>query len=502
MRGDNGNQGLDSGNVLIAVLFVVIVLGALVAALNRSALGSHHATLRNEIETKLLYIAETGIHYHSVMLDADPMAPVKDDLAYTADAVGSEYVGQATQLGKVEGIARPFVVRVQYLADDEPVMFANRADPQEPWDRIKVTSTATLGDAERVVVAWFSLEVGAAFSAAVISDAIATGNSGLRPKNQARTGDVVLAGRGRSQQHYLYGGVRANGAIRYYRDHQETGELTTELADVHFGGFGGSLEPSLSGTTVEIPDLTAPGGDDQLFDLQRMVLAAERGSGQVFQSLGDFCAACCTANEAGAALEGIIVVQVDSAAEGTNPVIAERGGLAIPGGIHVRGTLLFRFSNGTDPSYKVSIDVPLAINAADLTGLDPTDETTFRSGYPSRWADPDKAPWQADLRPQFSSYAATDDFPALVFNNGVLAIQAAANVCGVVYGPSFIEIQNRHGKRQYFNGAIIGGAGVLIEGHPTAGETLLRYDANAVRNLVTQGGKGLSLTRVGFAIAR
>jgi hypothetical protein len=63
----------------------------------------------------------------------------------------------------------------------------------------------------------------------------------------------------------------------------------------------------------------------------------------------------------------------------------------------------------------------------------------------------------------------------------------AVNVCGVVYGPSFIEIENKSQELQYFCGSVIGGAGVYLEGRDNSSKyhQVFVYDPNAVDSLAT-----------------
>ena len=60
---------------------------------------------------------------------------------------------------------------------------------------------------------------------------------------------------------------------------------------------------------------------------------------------------------------------------------------------------MFRFSDGTNPSYKVFIKVPLNVNAGDISGLNPADQSTYTTGYPPVFSDPAKAPWVPDISP-------------------------------------------------------------------------------------------------------
>ncbi len=205
------------------------------------------------------------------------------------------------------------------------------------------------------------------------------------------------------------------------------------------------------------------------------------------------------ANAAGQPLEGITVLSLDPAVEGNSPKIvkepsAKSGKHFLPGGINIRGTLLFNFAPGTNPDYKVFLITDVNINPADLSGLVLADPSTYTSGYDLPWNDDTKKPSAVDISGAgFSNFTASDDLPALMFNTGVVDQHGASNICGLIYGPSFIEIENKEGQLQYFNGAILGGAGIFIEGDKSSGNTVIKFDPTTIDLLATQGGKGQGL---------
>ena len=61
------------------------------------------------------------------------------------------------------------------------------------------------------------------------------------------------------------------------------------------------------------------------------------------------------------------------------------------------GTLIVRFVDGTDPLHKIQIHGECNINAADLSGVDPTDETTFTTGFPGTYLDASKKPSAVEM---------------------------------------------------------------------------------------------------------
>jgi len=69
-------------------------------------------------------------------------------------------------------------------------------------------------------------------------------------------------------------------------------------------------------------------------------------------------------------------------------------------------------------------------------------------------------------------------------------IHGPANVCGVMYTPSYSEIENKsNGQTQYFKGVIIVGQGIYLE-NTMAATTVVSYDSKALDNLATTMSKG------------
>ena len=139
-------------------------------------------------------------------------------------------------------------------------------------------------------------------------------------------------------------------------------------------------------TSAEIPDYTADGASDQLFDCNRF-LAAANACGMHFASLGNFVA---TAAD-GTVLEGVIAVDISK----TDPTTLSTTNL--PLGINVRGTLLFNLGAGFTASDKLVIATPLYINAANLSGVSLNLPTTYTSNYPPTFANPARRPSNRNL---------------------------------------------------------------------------------------------------------
>ena len=87
-----------------------------------------------------------------------------------------------------------------------------------------------------------------------------------------------------------------------------------------------------------------------------------------------------------------------------------------------------------------------------------------------------------------------------MFNNAIVDIHGGANISGLVYGPSFIEIENKEGSLQYFNGAILGGGGVLLQGDSGSGDIIVKFDASTINRLATDDAKGQGLRVIAEAL--
>lgn len=205
------------------------------------------------------------------------------------------------------------------------------------------------------------------------------------------------------------------------------------------------------------------------------------------------------------------------------------------GKIHIKGTIVFRFASNITPNTKIKIQSALLINPATFpsypsnygdeelaaTGnareaekialrdslIPPTDPLFFNytgdapSGYPDTQAkrelfyeqshavpgipktvfpsevdiqiyrNPNGAP--EDTFRNFGEGTLLPDYPAMMFNQSVIDIHSTANVCGVVFGPSFGEIENKgetafgntNPLYQYFVGAILIGNGLKIKNY-------------------------------------
>ena len=480
----------EGGSVMVAVLVVIMIVGGLSGTMLMQAMGGQRSTSRMVEASKLLFVAEAGLDYNYVKMSQDPVYAVTN-LVFQLDGTDQSYVSPSLTLD-AGATKQSFQYRIQYLQAETPVVFADRSDPIEPFNEMKVTCTATGPSATRVVASWYSFAAGKAIPGAIVSDMTPTGSSGSG-NGLARQGHIVFDEEaGEYGKFHVFGDMLANGSM-----YDETTTLTDGNVGSLLDAHDGELLKDLEGTEDELPDFTDPGGNDQLFDFDRYRAAAAAGAGQIFTSLNDFQVAMENANSVGDSLEGITIVEVDPAVEGSDPEIESWE----VSEINITGTLVFLFADGTPTNYELDIRTMLNINAADLTGWNRTIESTYTTGYPGTYDDPMKKPSARDIMPAFKNFTTADDYPALMINNGTLDIEQRANVCGAIYAPTYLEIDGYNSSSciQYFNGAIYVGGGICVEGEEDAVQAF-RYDPNCVNRLQTKNGKGESLVRTGYAI--
>lgn len=479
----------ESGSVLITTLIAVMLVGGVAAMMLHRSHREQQATQLRLQRAQALVAAETGLQYNYPLLAADPVYAVKNTTGFAWDATTQQYVGApATLTATAGGKAHTFQYGLQYRNGNTPVQFATRSSPTESYDRIRVTCTSGTGLARRTVVATYAFQMGQQFQGGIISDMNPTGTGS--GKSGAQKGNITFDGG--PNQHYVFGDIRANGDIRY-----ENTSLTDQNASANFTVFHGKIEKNLRLTADPIPDFTSLGGPDQLFDFAQFEAAANAGAGQVYTTLAAFRTAMNAANAQGKTLEGITVLKIDPAVEGNGPKLTTSN---LAGGINITGTLVFRFKSGTAADYKVFIETPLNINKANLTGWNKSVESTYTSGYPGTYTNPAKKPSAVNIAPTYKNFAPDADLPALMFNNGIVDIHDAANICGVIYGPSFIEIEMKDSNKvQYINGSIFGGGGIYFQGKSGSTQAI-RYDPNTVDKLTTMQNKAQVLTRIGYSV--
>jgi hypothetical protein len=332
--------------------------------------------------------------------------------------------------------------------------------------KVKCIAQATVG--QTIQSSEINLETIFGVAAAIISTAkgdLTTGTS----KTDAQNGNVVVVGSSKGLVK-VDGGIDANGTVN------------TNVCTVD------SVQGNLYASAGQIPDYTSPGSSKQLFDFNRYIAVAD-ACGNHYTNFATFVAVA-KVSTAAAPLQGIVVADFN---------YAEKSKISLdpttfPNGIWVQGTLVFNYVGGWSPSDKIINTADMYINWADLSKMNPNDPTTYPSGYPPTYTNPAKNPINVNITGKgFQNFTAADDLPAYMYNNAILDMHGNFNVCGAVYSPCYMEIENKQaGQIQYIKGAIIGGGGIYID-NLLAATNVISYDAKAVRNLATSANNAKSV---------
>jgi hypothetical protein len=491
-------NGSQSGFAMVGLMVILIAVGGLATVLiTRSTRGSNAGMAASEL-SRLVFVAEAGINYNFVRLDADPMYPVKATLEFTWNNTTKEFEsGPLTLQTEAAGLQNSFRLFIQYTDGGVPVAFADRANPVETVTELRVRSSAGSSRAARTVTAWYQFS-GYRIGGAIVSDMIPTGPVDYaEDKSNGQLGHVALADRigGRTQFH-VFGDILSNGDVIFNDVTDGVVSITEANALTYLAAWGGSMTTKLAGTDEEIPDFTTLGSAQQLFDFDRFEAAALAGAGAVYANVLAFEQAMAPANALGKPLEGITVIHIDLADSANNPDFSVT--------VNITGTLIVRFADGTNPLDKVQMLSDCNINKADLSSVVPTNVTTYTSGFPGAYLDSSKRPSAVDISPTYPNFTSSEDVPAMMYNNAILDIHGNANICGVVYAASFLELENKISGIHYLNGAIFSGGGMFIDGGDILGsKTMIRFDPNTVDRLQTLGSGGkASLVRKGYAVSR
>jgi hypothetical protein len=262
----------------------------------------------------------------------------------------------------------------------------------------------------------------------------------------------------------------------------------------------GSVSGTNYNTSNEIPDYTAQGTANTLFDFNRYIAIADLTTNKFnpngnnhFTNLATFF----TANNrvssptnaiaASRFLEGVVVVDIG----GKDANLSNLDPTHLGYGVNVKGTLFFNFDSSFGPGDKIINTATMNINPADMTGFVATNSATYPSGYPPVYYDNSKNPTNINLTPKnFANVTPDEDLPALLYSIGILDIHGNANVSGVMYTPSFCEIENKADNQiQYFKGSIIMGLGIYFE-NTHKSSSVISFDSRTLDSLATIGGAG------------
>ena len=346
-----------------------------------------------------------------------------------------------------------------------------------------VIGQATVGRVTQTAVTHVQMVYG--YGAAILSDHPGTTKTGV-DKSTAQGGNVCING-DKNGPTLIDGGsgwaILANGRANV--DLLYAKVATNAISMTNYN------------TANEIPDYTAIGSSDQLFDFNRFIAVADLtpngpspSKNNHFTNMPSFIAAQKNYSRTNP-MEGVVVISL------TSKLMVDIDQNDFPNGINIRGTLVMDYGADVGEWDKMINTATMNINPADLTGLNPTNPATYKSGLPVVYTDPTKDPVNIDISSKgFANFMPGDDMPALMYSNGILDIHGNCNISGVVYTSSFVEIENKADYQlQYFRGSIIGGNGIYIE-NTKKSATVVSYDPNCLDLLATSAGKGKKVAAI------
>lgn len=469
----------ETASILVYFIFVLVIVSAIasVSAFTVNAVSLAHRRTDMIGATQL---AEGGAASACTELEKAytnsvyPFASALGTGGYTLNTS----LGAGVQKVYERTITTPFTVGTVKAQ----IWYTNATTPTQA----KVVCIATVGKVTQTAAVRLMMRYG--FAAAIMSDAPGTTSTGIS-KTVAKQGNVVVDGN-KVGTTIVDGGegwaVLANGRVN----------IDTQYATVP----ASSVSMTNYNTANQIPDYTVEGSTNQLFDFARFIAVADltpngpsKSNNNHFSSLPEFKASLWT-NSSANPYYGVVVVDVK------NADISEITTGIARNGINVYGTLVFNFAADVAGSAYLKNSANVNINPANLSGLNATNPATFTTGYPPTYPGDKsvltsaaaKNPVNIDISSRgFDNFNAADDLPAMMYSIGVFDIHGNANICGVMYTPSFVEIENKlNNQIQYFKGSIIGGNGVLLENKDMKSKSIVSYDASALDLLATKGSKG------------
>ncbi len=352
----------------------------------------------------------------------------------------------------------------------------------------KITGTASVGDVTQT--ATVNVRMAWGYPAAIVSVNDGTTDT-KNDKADGQGGNVAIDGANLGPI-IIDGGsglaVMANGRINYDTNYLNISPDSYSMTN--------------QGTANEIPDYTAQGTSNTLFQLDRYMAVADlmtngynpTTKNNHFTNLSSFITAAKQyTNAFTKAMEGVVVVDVKI----TDLDLANLTPTTLPNGINIKGTLLLNFTGtGWDPvSEKIMVTAAINVNAANLSKLVPTDPSTYASGYPPVYTTASRNPTNINITSKgFENFKASDDMPAVIYSTGCLDIHGNCNISGVLYTPCYVEMENlKDGQIQYIKGMVIMGSGMYYK-NTKAATNIISYDTASVDSLATFGNSGKQVT--------
>lgn len=368
------------------------------------------------------------------------------------------------------------------------IYLTNASSPQDA----KITGTATvLGVTQSATV---HVKISWAFPAAIISVNPGTTETGVT-KAVAQDGNVVING-DKTGPIVVDGGTAGKAVLANGRVNWNTNYVNPPSSAYSMSNYA---------TANQVPDYTTQGTSNTLFDINRFLAVADLtsngpspGHNNHFTNFANFVTAVANSSPTNP-LEGVIAVDVTTTDANNKSYFPFTPTMA-PHGINIKGTLLFNFlGSGWNPTTeKIVVTADFNVNAANLSGLNPTNPATYPSGYPPVYNNNAKNPTNIDISGRgFQNFNSDDDLPAIIYTIGVLDMHGNANISGVMYTPSYMEIENKSGgQTQYIKGALIMGYGIYYENvNQKPGSTsIISFDQNTLDSLSTIGTAGKQVT--------
>jgi hypothetical protein len=338
------------------------------------------------------------------------------------------------------------------------------------------------------------------YPAAIVSINPGTSSNSIA-KATGQDGNVLVNG-GTNGPMVVYGGTNGLAAIANGQINYTTNYLNLPASAYSMTNWG---------TASQIPDYTTQGTTNTIFDFNRFIAVADltpngyntNSHNNHFKNIVSFMrAAVSHTNPTTEAMEGIIVLDVTQFDNNLFNLTSRN----IPNGINVKGTLLLNFTGpGWDPvNEKIIVTAAFNINAANLSGLVATNPATYTSGYPPVYTDPTKNPINIDITSRgYTNFAAGEKLPAWMATIGVVDIHGNANICGMFYTPSYVEIETKQdGQIQYFRGTLMMGHGAYLE-NLKASTSIFSSDSDStpVVAITSRAGHNLALNSVGKVAA-
>lgn len=348
----------------------------------------------------------------------------------------------------------------------------------------KVVATATTGPVTQTAKVNVKMTWG--YPGAIISVNAGTTGTGV-DKQTAQAGNVIVNGSA-SGPIVVDGGtgkaVLANGRVNF--DYNYLNPPSSAYSMTNWS------------TANAIPDYTTQGTSNTLFDINRFIAVADStpsgpspAGNNHFTNFTSFLNAASNSTPL-SPLQGVVVVDV-SQTDANNGKLFPLTPTLAPHGINVEGTLIFNFTGtGWDPTTeKIIVQADMNVNPANLSGLVATNPATYTTGYPPTYTDSTKNPANINISGKgYQNFTPSDDLPAIIYTIGVLDLHGNANISGVMYTPSYMEIENKtDGNLQYIKGALIMGNGIYYE-NTHRSSSIISFDESSLDSLATLGNAG------------